>query len=51
LRALEERLVYLRELEERRVAILESVRSHGKMTPELGASLLAADAKQRLEDL
>ena len=51
LRALEERLVYLRELEERRVAILESVRSQGKMTLELEASLLAADAKQRLEDL
>jgi uncharacterized protein len=51
LRALEERLVYLRELEERRVAILESVRSQGKMTPELEANLLAADAKQRLEDL
>ncbi len=51
LRALEERLVYLRELEERRMAILESVRSQGKMTPELEASLLAADAKQRLEDL
>ena len=51
LRALEERLVYLRELEERRAAILDSVRSQGKMTPELEASLLAADAKQRLEDL
>ena len=51
LRALDERLVYLRELEERRAAILESVRSQGKMTPELEASLLAADAKQRLEDL
>ena len=51
LRALDERLVYLRELEERRAAILESVRSQGKMTPELAASLLAADAKQRLEDL
>ncbi len=51
LRALEERLGYLRELEERRAAILESVHSQGKMTPELEASLLAADAKQRLEDL
>ena len=51
LRALEERLGYLRELEERRAAILESVRSQGRMTPELEASLLTADAKQRLEDL
>ena len=51
LRALEERLGYLRELEERRAAIVESVRSLGKMTPELEASLLAADTKQRLEDL
>jgi protein Tex len=51
LRALEERLGYLRELEERRAAILESIHSQEKMTPELEASLLAADAKQRLEDL
>jgi uncharacterized protein len=51
LRALEERLGYLRELEERRIAILDSIRSQGKLTPELEASLLAADAKQRLEDL
>ena len=51
LRALEERLGYLRELEGRRAAILESIRSQGKLTPELEASLLAAEAKQRLEDL
>ncbi|MFO0335521.1 MAG: Tex family protein [Pseudomonadota bacterium] len=51
LRTLEERLAYLRELEERRGAILESIRSQGKLTPELEASIRAADAKQRLEDL
>jgi uncharacterized protein len=51
LRALEERLGYLRELEERRTAILDSVREQGKLTPELEASLAAADTKQRLEDL
>jgi uncharacterized protein len=51
LRALEERLGYLRELEERRGAILDSVREQGKLTPELEASLAAADTKQRLEDL
>ncbi len=51
LRLLGERLVYLRELEERRSAVLESIRSQGKMTPALEASLQAADTKQRLEDL
>ena len=51
LRRLEERLGYLRELEERRAAILESVRSQGKLTPELEAGLQAAETKQRLEDL
>ncbi|MBB1246194.1 helix-hairpin-helix domain-containing protein, partial [Streptomyces durbertensis] len=51
LRALEERLRYLRELEERRTAILESVRSQGKLDAELEARILAADSKARLEDV
>jgi len=51
LRALEERLGYLRELEERRAAILDSIREQGKLTPELEAGIVAADTKQRLEDL
>ena len=51
LRALEVRLGYLRELEERRATILKSIDEQGKLTPELQASLGAADTKQRLEDL
>ena len=51
LRALEERLAYLRELEERRAAILKSIEEQGKLTPELAASIAAADTKARLEDL
>jgi uncharacterized protein len=51
LRALEERLGYLRELEQRRAAILESIRSQGKLTPELQAAIDTAETKQRLEDL
>jgi uncharacterized protein len=51
LRLLEERLGYLRELEERRQVILESVREQGKLTPELEQALLEADTKVRLEDL
>ncbi|MBV8803586.1 MAG: RNA-binding transcriptional accessory protein, partial [Sinobacteraceae bacterium] len=51
LRALEERLAYLRELEERRAAILKSIGEQGKLTPQLQASIEAADTKQRLEDL
>ncbi|HNN07942.1 MAG TPA: Tex-like N-terminal domain-containing protein, partial [Azospira sp.] len=51
LRTLEERLTYLRELEERRGAILASIEEQGKMTPELKAELLQAETKQRLEDL
>ena len=42
LRELQERLAYLRELEKRREAILESIRSQGKLTPELEAQVLAA---------
>src|SRR5690606_32865192 len=51
LRTLEERLGYLRELEERRTAILASIEGQGKLTAELEAALRAADTKQRLEDL
>ncbi|HEU5157485.1 MAG TPA: Tex family protein [Streptosporangiaceae bacterium] len=51
LRTLEERLRYLRELEERRAAILESIRSQGKLDDELEARILAADSKARLEDI
>ncbi|MEV7277488.1 Tex family protein [Streptomyces sp. NPDC093111] len=51
LRTLEERLRYLRELEDRRAAVLDSVREQGKLTPELEARLLAADTKARLEDI
>ncbi|PRH76908.1 RNA-binding transcriptional accessory protein [Streptomyces solincola] len=51
LRSLEERLRYLRELEERRTAVLQSVREQGKLTAEVEASILAADTKARLEDV
>ncbi|CND72143.1 Putative RNA binding protein%2C contains S1 domain [Mycobacterium tuberculosis] len=51
LRALEERLRYLRELDERRAAILESVESQGKLTAELRAQIVTADSKARLEDI
>ncbi len=51
LRTLEERLNYLRELEERRTAILKSIREQGKLTGALEASILAADTKGRLEDI
>lgn len=51
LRLLSERLVYLRELEERRAAILKSIDEQKKLTPQLKASIDAADSKQRLEDL
>ena len=51
LRTLEERLGYLRELEDRRAAILKNVEEQGKLTPELRAQIEEADAKARLEDL
>ncbi|OZI39354.1 RNA-binding transcriptional accessory protein [Bordetella genomosp. 1] len=51
LRNLEVRLGYLRELEERRIAIVESISQQGKMTPELQKEIGSADTKQRLEDL
>jgi len=51
LRHLEERLGYLRELEERRAAVLASIQEQGKLTPELQADIAGAETKQRLEDL
>jgi uncharacterized protein len=51
LRTLEERLTYLRELEERRAAVLASITDQGKLTPELETALQSADTKARLEDL
>lgn len=51
LRTLEERLRYLRELEERRAAVLESIRAQGKLDEALEARILAAESKARLEDL
>jgi uncharacterized protein len=51
LRTLDERLGYLRELEERRAAILESIAGQGKLSDALAAHIGAADTKQRLEDL
>ena len=51
LRTLEERLRYLRELNERRTAVLESIRSQGKLDEALEAQILAADTKSRLEDI
>ncbi len=51
LRALEERLRYLRELEERRTAVLESVRSQGKLDAALEAQIRGAESKARLEDI
>ncbi len=51
LRTLEERLRYLRELEERRTAILSSLVEQQKLTPELEEAIRSADSKTRLEDL
>ncbi|MBN8738849.1 MAG: RNA-binding transcriptional accessory protein [Lysobacterales bacterium 69-70] len=51
LRNLEERLRYLRELEERRAAILASITEQGKLSDELKKEILHADTKARLEDL
>jgi protein Tex len=51
LRTLDERLKYLRELEERREAILKSVREQGKLDAALEAAIRAADNKGRLEDI
>ncbi|MCE2691037.1 MAG: RNA-binding transcriptional accessory protein [Rubrivivax sp.] len=51
LRELETRLAYLRELEDRRAAVLKSIEEQGKLTPELRAAIEAAPTKQELEDL
>lgn len=51
LRTLEERLRYLRELEDRRTAVLDSVREQGKLDAALEARIRAADTKARLEDI
>lgn len=51
LRLLEERLIYLRELEERRATVLASIEEQGKLTAELKAEIVGAETKQRVEDL
>src|SRR5450631_537450 len=51
LRTLDERLRYLRELEERRTVILKSIREQGKLDDALEAAIRAADSKGRLEDI
>ena len=51
LRELEARLSYLRELEDRRAAVIKSIQEQGKLTPELLAAIEAAPSKQELEDI
>lgn len=51
LRDLHERLLYLRDMEDRRAAILKSIDEQGKLSPELKQEILNADTKTRLEDL
>ncbi|HKU02102.1 MAG TPA: Tex family protein [Arthrobacter sp.] len=51
LRDLDERLRYLRELADRRRAVLEAIEAQGQLTPELRKAVLAADTKSRLEDI
>lgn len=51
LRTLEERLRYLRELDDRRAAVLASIEEQGKLTDQLRAALLGADTKARVEDI
>ncbi|MEH6637158.1 MAG: Tex family protein [Halioglobus sp.] len=51
MRQLEERLHYLRDMEDRRQTILSSIEEQGKLSPQLQQSILAADTKNRLEDL
>ncbi|MGH3730980.1 MAG: helix-hairpin-helix domain-containing protein, partial [Micromonosporaceae bacterium] len=51
LRTLQERLGYLRELEDRRTTVIESIREQGKLDDALLAQILAADTKARLEDI
>jgi protein Tex len=51
LRHLEERLIYLREMEDRRSAVVESIKEQGKLTKALFNQIMQADTKQRIEDL
>ena len=51
LRTLQERLTYLRELQERKATVLKSIDEQGKLTPELQSAIEAADNKTALEDL
>lgn len=51
MRLLEERLRYLRELEERRAAILKSIDEQGKLSEQLASEIASAETKNRLEDL
>jgi protein Tex len=51
LRKLDERLTYLRELEDRRTSVIKSIDEQGKMTPELLKSIMAAGSKVDLEDV
>ena len=51
LRELEARLSYLRELEDRRVAVLKAIDEQGKLTDALRAAIAAAPTKQELEDI
>lgn len=51
LRELDERLRYLRELEDRRRTVLEAIAAQGALTPELQAAVVGADTKSRLEDI
>ncbi|RZL30074.1 MAG: RNA-binding transcriptional accessory protein, partial [Rubrivivax sp.] len=51
LRELDVRLIYLRELADRREAVLKSIAEQGKLTPELEAAIRSAPTKQELEDL
>ncbi|MGE3499027.1 MAG: Tex family protein [Candidatus Binatia bacterium] len=51
LRTLQHRLAYLRELETRRAAVLDSIRAQGLLTPELEAAILAVETRTALEDL
>ncbi len=51
LRTLDERLKYLREMEDRRAAILKSIEEQGKLTPQVREQIEAAESKARLEDL
>ena len=51
LRYLDERLIYLRDLEDRRTTVLKSIDEQGKLTSELKKLIEEADTKTRLEDL